>query len=87
MALLKAASHLRSYFQIHRVVVRTDHPVAKILRKPDLIGRIVAWLVELSEFGLRFKPHDVVRNQHLADFTAELSLVEEVPLTALAVMR
>jgi len=33
------------------VIVRTDHPIAKILRKPDLAGQMIAWSVELSEFG------------------------------------
>ncbi|XP_047180352.1 uncharacterized protein LOC124847013 [Vigna umbellata] len=54
------------------VVVRTDHPIAKILRKPDLAGRIVGWSVELSEFGLQFEPRGSIRGQHLADFAVEL---------------
>lgn len=47
---------------------------------PDLTGRMVAGSVELSEFGLHFEPRSLVCNQHLADFVAELSFVEEVPL-------
>lgn len=71
LALLTVARLLRLYFQSHQVVVRTNHPVAKILRKPDLVGRIVAWSVELSEFGLRFEPQGSVKGQHLVDFVAE----------------
>ena len=43
-----------------------------ILRKPDLAGRMIAWSVELSEFGLKFQPRGSVKGQHLADFAAEL---------------
>lgn len=52
LALLHAARRLRQYFQGHQVVVQTNHLVAKVLRKPDLAGRMVSWAVELSEFGL-----------------------------------
>ncbi|XP_052728231.1 uncharacterized protein LOC108329042 isoform X1 [Vigna angularis] len=72
LALVMAARRLRPYFQSHQVVVRTDHPIAKILRKPDLAGRIVGWSVELSEFGLQYEPRGSVRGQHLADFAVEL---------------
>ncbi|XP_047151560.1 uncharacterized protein LOC124823412 [Vigna umbellata] len=75
LALLNATRRLRPYFQGHQVVGRTDHPVAKILRKPDLADRVVGWSVELSEFGLRYEPCGSVRGQHLADF-AELPTEE-----------
>jgi len=42
------ARRLRPYFQNHQIVVRTDCPIAKILRKSELVGRMVAWSMELS---------------------------------------
>ena len=54
------------------MIVHTDHPIAKILRKPDLAGRMIAWSVELSEFGLKYEPRGSIKGQHLADFAAEL---------------
>ncbi|XP_014521800.1 uncharacterized protein LOC106778352 [Vigna radiata var. radiata] len=74
LALLHASRRLRPYFQSHQVVVRTDHPVSKILRKPDLAGRMVGWAVELSEFSIRYEPRGSVKGQHLADFAAEIPL-------------
>ncbi|XP_014501831.1 uncharacterized protein LOC106762433 [Vigna radiata var. radiata] len=74
LALLHASRRLRQYFQGYQVVVRTNHPVAKVLRKPDLAGRMVGWAVELSEFGLRYEPRGSIRGQHLADFVAELPI-------------
>ena len=72
LALLTAARRLRQYFQSHQVIVRTDHPIAKILRKPDLAGRMIAWSVELFEFGLKYELRGSVKGQHLADFAAKL---------------
>ncbi|XP_047178526.1 uncharacterized protein LOC124845470 [Vigna umbellata] len=74
-----AARCPRSYFQSHQVIVRTDHPIAKILCKPNLAGRMVGWSVELSEFGLQFEPRGSIRGQHLADFAVELPWEEECP--------
>lgn len=34
---------------------------------------MVGWVVELSEFGLRYEPRGSVKGQHLADFAVELS--------------
>jgi len=70
LALLTVARRLRQYFQSHQVIVRTNHAIAKILRKPDLAGRMIAWSVELSEFGLKYEPRGSVKGQHLADFSA-----------------
>lgn len=53
-------------------MVRTDHPIAKALRKQDLSRRLVGWLIELSEFGLHYEPHGSVKGQHLAKFAVEL---------------
>ncbi|XP_014498083.1 uncharacterized protein LOC106759429 [Vigna radiata var. radiata] len=76
LALLHATRRLRPYFQSHQVVVRTNHPISKVLRKPDLAGRMVAWAIELSEFGMRYEPRGSIRGQHLADFAAELPPAE-----------
>ncbi|XP_014506403.1 uncharacterized protein LOC106766164 [Vigna radiata var. radiata] len=72
LALVIATRRLRLYLQGNQVVVRTDHPISKILRKPDLAGRMIGWSIELSEFGLRYEPRGSVKGQHLADFAAEL---------------
>nr|KYP67307.1 Retrovirus-related Pol polyprotein from transposon 17.6 [Cajanus cajan] len=52
LALVTAARGLRPYFQSHQVVVKIDCPIKQILRKPKLSGRMIAWSVELSEFGI-----------------------------------
>ena len=32
---------MRTYFQNHVILVRTDYPIFKILSKPDLTGRMI----------------------------------------------
>jgi hypothetical protein len=63
---------LRQCFQSHKVVMKTDYPIKNVLNKPDLVGRIVAWSVELSEFDVTFSPRGTIKSQILADFLLEL---------------
>lgn len=72
LSLLYAARRLRPYFQGHQVVVRADHPIEKVLHKPDLAGRLVGWSIELLKFGLRYEPRGSVREHHLAEFPVEI---------------
>lgn len=51
-ALVTTARRLRSYFQSHQVIVKTDHPIKQVLRKLELAGRMIACSVELSDFDL-----------------------------------
>nr|KYP33663.1 Transposon Ty3-I Gag-Pol polyprotein [Cajanus cajan] len=55
LALVTAARHFRPYFQSHQVVVKTDYPIKQILRKPELVEWMIAWSIELSEFGINFE--------------------------------
>ncbi|RDX79982.1 hypothetical protein CR513_39526, partial [Mucuna pruriens] len=46
---------------------------AKVLRKPDLAGRMVAWSVQLSEFDISFERSGHVKAQALANFLTKLT--------------
>jgi len=72
LSLVYAARRLRSYFQGHPITIKTDYPVGKVFRKPELAGRMIAWSVELSEFDLSFEPRGPIKAQCLADFISEL---------------
>ena len=72
LALRVAAKKLRSYFQAHPTVVLTNLPLQNTIHKPDLSGRMARWVIELSEFGIQYKPRLVLKGQVLADFLAEL---------------
>jgi len=44
-----------------------------MLSKPNLARRMIGWLVEISEFDIRYEPKGVIKSQCLADFSAELT--------------
>ena len=73
LALVTSSRKLRHYFLAHRIEVPTVHPLASVLRKEDLSGRVAAWSVELGEYDLHFVPRTAVKGQVLADFVAEFS--------------
>jgi hypothetical protein len=58
LAVVITARKLRPYFQSHKIVVKTDYPIRQVLGKPDLVGRMVAWSKELSEYDVQFVPRD-----------------------------
>ncbi|XP_020205543.1 uncharacterized protein LOC109790741 [Cajanus cajan] len=72
LGLVHTARRLQQYFQGHKIVVRTDCPIAKVLRKPELVGRMMAWSVELSEFDISFEPRGPIKSQYWAEFINEL---------------
>jgi len=55
------------------VQVITDLPIQKVLKKPDVAGRMVKWVVELSEFDIKYEPRGSMKGQIFADFVVELS--------------
>ena len=72
LALWTAAQKLRPYFQAHPVVVLTDLQLCGTIHKPDLSGRMARWAMELSEYGIQYKPRLSKKGQVLANFLAEL---------------
>nr|KYP68865.1 Retrovirus-related Pol polyprotein from transposon 297 family [Cajanus cajan] len=87
LALVHTARRLRHYFQSHKILVRTDSPIVKVLRKPELAGRMVAWSIELSQFDVRFEPRGPIKAQSMTDFVNEFtpSIIPEPPIWKLHV--
>jgi ribonuclease HI len=79
LALVIAARKLWPYFQSHKIVVLTNHPLRKAMNKPDAAGRLIQWAVELSEFDIEYRPRQAIKAQALADFIAEFTVAEEEP--------
>ncbi|XP_074342530.1 uncharacterized protein LOC141680119 [Apium graveolens] len=70
---------LRHYFQGREIRVDTNQPLRKIIHKPDISGRLVNWVVELSQFNLSFIPRTAIKAQALADLIIECNFPEEEP--------
>ena len=70
--LLIATKKLRPYFQVHSIIILTNLPIRSIIHKPDLLGWMARWEIELSEFDIQYKPRLAVKGQVLTDFLAEV---------------
>jgi hypothetical protein len=79
LALVIAARKLRPYFQSHKIVVLTNHPLRKAMNKPDAAGRLIQWAVELSEFDIEYRLRQAIKAQALADFIAEFTAAKKEP--------
>ena len=76
LALVTATRKLRPYFQAHTIEVPTEYPMKQVLHKPETLGRLMKWAIELSDFDIRYKPKTTIKGQVLADFVMEFTLVE-----------
>ena len=74
-----AAQKLRPCFQAHPVVVLTDLPLRGTIHKPDMSGRMARWAMELSEYGIQYKPRLSKKGQGLADFLVEILQPDTCP--------
>lgn len=43
---------LRSYFQGHKILVKTNYIIRQVLKKLDLERRMVSWAMELLEYKI-----------------------------------
>ena len=48
----------------------------QVIHKPETLGRLIKWAIELSEFDIIYKPKTAIRGQVLADFVMEFTSVE-----------
>ncbi|XP_024200004.1 protein NYNRIN-like [Rosa chinensis] len=79
LALVTAKRKLRQYFEGHSITVYTNLPIHAILSKPDTSGRMAKWAIELSEFGITYKPRSALKGQALADFLVEGHFPASIP--------
>jgi len=78
LALVLTVRWMRPYFQNHSITIRNDYPIFKILSKPDLVGQMIGWSVEVSEFDIQYKLRGSIKSQCLADFSAELTPLSDL---------
>ena len=72
LTLQVAAKKLRPYIQTHPSIVLINFPLRSTIHKPDLSGRMAQWAIELSEFGIQYKPRLALKGQIMADFLVEV---------------
>nr|XP_023897498.1 uncharacterized protein LOC112009397 [Quercus suber] len=76
-ALIIASRKLRQYFQANPIVVMTDQSIKKSMNRPEAVGRMVQWAIELSQFNVEYHPRTAIKAQALADFIAEFTCPDE----------
>ena len=79
LALQTAAQKLRPYFQAHPIMVLIDLPLLGTIHKLNMSGRMARWAMELSEYGIQYKPRLSKKGQVLADFIAEIPQLDTRP--------
>ena len=73
LVVLITTKKLRHYFLSFLIIVWMDQPIQKILQKSNLAGRMMKWVVELSEYDIVLEKKGVVKSQVLTDFMVELT--------------
>ena len=61
LALVIAARKLWPYFQSHKIILLTNHPLRKAMNKPDAVGQLIQWAIELSEFDIEYRPRQAIK--------------------------
>ena len=72
-ALITVACKPMPYFQAHIIVVQTDKPLRKTMNNPKAAGKLVLWVIELSEFNIQYRLRTAIKAQALANFIAKFT--------------
>ena len=76
LPLVTTTQKLRPYFQAHTIEIPMEYPMKQVLNKPETSGRLMKWVIELSEFNIRYKPKTAIKGQILVDFVIEFTSAE-----------
>ena len=76
-ALIVASRKLRPYFQANPILVMTDQPIRKSMNKPEAVGGMVQWAIELSKFDIEYHSRTTIKAQALSNFIAEFTIPED----------
>ena len=82
-SIVTATRKLRPYFHAHTIEIPTEYPMKQVLYKPETSGRLIKWVIKLSEFDIKYKPKTAIKGQALADFIMEFTPVELAEATQL----
>lgn len=70
-ALIMATRKLRPYFMEHPIEVLTNYPLRQTLQKPNTLGRMVKWAIELGQFDIRYMLTFIKYQAFVAKFSNE----------------
>lgn len=67
LAIVVTTRLLMYYFHNFQIIVKTNLPIKQVLQKLDLAGRMMKWVIELSEYRIIFESIGLVKMQALVD--------------------
>ena len=59
--LIVASRKFCPYFQANSIIVMTDQPIKKAMNKPEAVGRMVQWAIELNQFDIEYRPLTAIK--------------------------
>ena len=82
LVIIYSFQRLKRYFSAHQILLVTkSHPIKALLHQPLLTGRIVQWLVLLSQYDIGIRTPKAVKSQAIADLLAQFPRKEESSLS------
>lgn len=76
-ALIVISRKLHPYFQANPILVTTDQSIRKSMNKPEAARRMIQWVVELSQFDIKYHLRTAIKAQVLAEFVADFIVLNE----------
>ncbi|KAL0373415.1 UNVERIFIED_CONTAM: hypothetical protein Sradi_3257200 [Sesamum radiatum] len=73
LALVITAKKLRPYFLSYPVGIKTNTLLKQVLGKPETSGRLIKWIIELSEYNISYLPRTTIKAEALADFVSKMT--------------
>lgn len=61
LTVVMTVRNLKPYFQGHRILVKTDYRVRRVLKKLDIAERMVSWAVKLSKYDIHYIPRGNIK--------------------------
>ncbi|XP_075654666.1 uncharacterized protein LOC142624801 [Castanea sativa] len=58
------------------MVVLIDKPLRRAMSNPEAARRMALWVIELSEFDVKYRPRTAIKGQVVVDFIAEFTSME-----------
>ncbi|KAM2208241.1 hypothetical protein ACFXTI_024274 [Malus domestica] len=81
LTLVMSTRKLRPYFQVHSIIVHTNHHLRQILQSPDTSWRMIKWAIALGEFDISYQPKPAENGQAVADFIADFTYPVDIVST------
>ena len=54
-----------------------DQPIKKAMNKSKAAGRLVQWVIKLSQFDVEYRPRIAIKAQALPDFITKFTLSDD----------